>query len=74
MPYETVIDAVQILRATLDLLEHTEFPEKNSATIRTVVEHLNAAIADLEIARRKLEVKSATPLFNQDKSRIKDHR
>jgi hypothetical protein len=74
MPYETVIDAVQILRATLDLLEHTEFPEKNSATIRTVVEHLNAAIADLEIARKKLEVKSAAPPSSQDASRIKDHR
>ena len=72
MPYETVIDAVQILRATLDLLEHTEFPEKNSATIRTVVDHLNAAIVDLEIARRKLEVRSATP-SRQDAQRRKEH-
>ena len=61
MPYEPVIDAVQILRSTLYLLEHTQFPQKNSQTIRTVVKQLQTAIGDLEIARHKLEVLSIAP-------------
>jgi hypothetical protein len=60
MPYETVIDAAQILRSTLHLLEHTQFPEKNSPTIAAVVQQLQAAIADLDIAQHKLEVRSVT--------------
>lgn len=61
MPYETVIDAVQILRSTLHLLEHTDFPEKNWPTIADLVKHLHATIADLEVTRHKLEVVSAIP-------------
>jgi len=56
MPYEPVIDAVQILRSTLYLMENTQFPQKNSKTILAVVEQLRTAIADLEVAKHKLEV------------------
>lgn len=51
MPYETSIDAVQILRSTLYLLEHAEFPQKHCPVIEEVVLHLRQAIADLEAAR-----------------------
>jgi hypothetical protein len=69
MPYETIIDAAQILRSTLYLLEHTDFPEKNSRTIQKVVQQLQAAIADLEIARTKIEAQSTIPPPRQDAAR-----
>lgn len=55
MPYESVIDAAQILRSTLYLLEHTQFPEKNSRTIIDVTKQLRTALLDLEIAKHRLE-------------------
>lgn len=61
MPYEQVIDAAQILRSALDLLEHTQFPEKHSQTIRAMIGQLKAAIADLDIAKHKLELLSIEP-------------
>ncbi|HLH36162.1 MAG TPA: hypothetical protein VKX41_15935 [Alloacidobacterium sp.] len=56
MPYEIIIDAAQILRSTLHLLEHTQFPEKNSTMITNVVKQLRLAIDDLELAKQRLEI------------------
>jgi len=52
MPYGTSIDVVPILRSTLSLLEHSEFPEKNSPPILLVIDLLRDTIAVLEIAKR----------------------
>lgn len=52
MPYEPSIDVVRILRATLCLLENSQYPEKGFATIEALLRHLHSAIADLEAAAR----------------------
>ena len=48
MPYEASIDVVQILRSTLYLLEHADYPQKGSSAIAAIVAHLRLTIAELE--------------------------
>lgn len=51
MPYEACIDAVQILRSTLSLLEQSQYPEKDSPSIQFVIEALRDTIAVLEAGK-----------------------
>jgi len=51
MPYETIVDAAQILRSTLYILEHSEFPERRSKPIADVIKQLRTAVADLESSK-----------------------
>jgi hypothetical protein len=52
MSYETHIDVVPVLRSTLYLLEHSQYPEKESRTVEALVLHLRQAIEDLETCKR----------------------
>lgn len=54
MPYEPSIDVVQILRSTAYLLEHSDYPQRDSATIAALVLHLHQAIAGFEAQAKVL--------------------
>jgi hypothetical protein len=62
MPYETIVDAAQILRSTLYILEHSEFPERRSKPIADVIKQLRTAVADLESSKgeSKMRVRKST--------------
>jgi hypothetical protein len=51
MPYDTSIEVVPILRSTLSLLEHSDYPEKDSIPILLVIDLLHDTIAALEAAK-----------------------
>jgi len=50
MPYEPQVDVLQVLKATLSLLEYTDFPTKGSEAVASLKRCLREAIAEIHLA------------------------
>jgi hypothetical protein len=51
MPYQISLNLAEILRTTLYLIEHTNYPGKTSATVKDLKECMMRAISEIDASQ-----------------------
>lgn len=68
MPYTPILNISDVLKSTLHLMEHTEYPHKG----RPEIEHVKESLRNAIVAIRELEVLQADAVCRQMGPGVKD--